>query len=123
MHRTVLGDEQGPALEYDRSDRRGGATADVAEIAPGRTAQEAATAAFLEHPNIVPVHAFEEDSEGQLQLAMKLVKGRSWHEMLDADFRPGLQVVGSGDQIGEGHKLQVLDGVLMRDDIVAGELE
>ena len=50
MHRTVLGDEQGPALEYDRSDRRGGATADVAEIAPGRTAQEAAAVACAQLP-------------------------------------------------------------------------
>lgn len=47
---------------------------------------EAIATARLEHPNIVPVHAFEEDADGRLLLAMKLVKGRSWHEMLDADF-------------------------------------
>jgi serine/threonine protein kinase/tetratricopeptide (TPR) repeat protein len=47
---------------------------------------EAIATARLEHPNIVPVHAFEEDADGQLLLAMKLVKGRSWHEMLEEEF-------------------------------------
>jgi len=47
---------------------------------------EALATARLEHPNIVPVHTFEQAADGTLLLAMKLVRGRSWHELLDEEF-------------------------------------
>ncbi|MDX2176818.1 MAG: serine/threonine-protein kinase [Candidatus Sumerlaeia bacterium] len=46
---------------------------------------EALTAARLEHPNIVPVHDFASDAEGAPLLAMKLVQGKPWDQLLAAD--------------------------------------
>jgi serine/threonine protein kinase len=46
---------------------------------------EALTAAALEHPNIVPVYDLGRDDTGRQQLAQRLVRGRSWKELIDAD--------------------------------------
>ncbi len=43
---------------------------------------EAHILARLEHPNIVPVHALNCTADGRPQLAMKLVRGRVWSELL-----------------------------------------
>ncbi|MCB2153715.1 serine/threonine protein kinase [bacterium] len=48
--------------------------------------QEALTAASLEHPNIVPVHDLGLDESGRPLLAMKMVKGKPWHQMIREDF-------------------------------------
>jgi len=48
--------------------------------------REALTTALLEHPNIVPVHDLGVDEEGRPLLAMKLVNGERWDEMLKHDF-------------------------------------
>lgn len=48
--------------------------------------QEAAVAAGLEHPNIVPVHDLGIDTDGTPLLAMKLVRGRPWDAILREDF-------------------------------------
>ncbi len=48
--------------------------------------QEAAVAARLEHPNIVPVHDLGLDADGTPLLAMKLVRGRPWDVSLREDF-------------------------------------
>lgn len=48
--------------------------------------EEALTTAFLDHPNIVPVHDLVFDSAGEPALTMKLVRGRPWHELLREDF-------------------------------------
>jgi len=47
--------------------------------------REALTTAALEHPNIVPVYDAGEDSRGQPQLAMKLVRGKTWKELIEDD--------------------------------------
>lgn len=47
--------------------------------------QEALTAAQLDHPNIVPVYDLVPDGNGMPQLAMKLVRGRSWKELIEED--------------------------------------
>lgn len=47
--------------------------------------QEALTAASLEHPNILPVHDLGFDEDGHLLMAMKLVRGRPWDEILAED--------------------------------------
>ena len=44
--------------------------------------EEAFTTANLEHPNIVPVHDLATDETGQSFLAMKLVNGKPWDELL-----------------------------------------
>ncbi len=43
---------------------------------------EAMVTAFLDHPNIVPVHSLCEDVDGSLFMSMKLVDGLSWKELL-----------------------------------------
>ncbi len=43
---------------------------------------EAHTAGLLDHPNIVPIYDLNETPQGDLFLAMKLVGGRSWRELL-----------------------------------------
>ena len=40
--------------------------------------QEALVAAYLEHPNILPVHDLGQDAAGHLLLATKLVRGKPW---------------------------------------------
>ncbi|MCB2155035.1 tetratricopeptide repeat protein [bacterium] len=47
--------------------------------------QEAVVTAALEHPNIIPVHDLGIDDAGKPLLAMKLVRGRPWSEILKAD--------------------------------------
>jgi serine/threonine protein kinase len=47
---------------------------------------EALTAAMLEHPNIVPVYDLSVDADGTPRLAMKLVRGTTWHDSLHIDF-------------------------------------
>ncbi len=48
--------------------------------------QEAATTAYLEHPNIVPIHDLGADAAGSPMLAMKLVRGRPWNALLREEF-------------------------------------
>ncbi|MDX2175139.1 MAG: serine/threonine-protein kinase [Candidatus Sumerlaeia bacterium] len=48
--------------------------------------QEALIAARLEHPNIVPVHDLGADGDGNPLLAMKLVRGRRWTDLLAEGF-------------------------------------
>ena len=49
-----------------------------------RFVEEAQVTGQLEHPNIVPIHELGIDAEGRLFFTMKLVKGRSLKEILDA---------------------------------------
>lgn len=48
--------------------------------------REALTTALLEHPNIVPVHDLGEDEQGRPLMAMKLVRGKSWDELIREDY-------------------------------------
>lgn len=48
--------------------------------------QEALLTANLEHPNIVPVYDLGLDEEGRLLLAMKLIRGQGWNELIRKDF-------------------------------------
>ena len=47
--------------------------------------QEAFITAVLDHPNIVPIYDIAEAEEGSLALAMKLVRGTTWRDLLVAD--------------------------------------
>jgi tetratricopeptide (TPR) repeat protein/serine/threonine protein kinase len=49
-------------------------------------AQEAVTTARLDHPNIVPVHDLGAGASGEPLLAMRLVRGRPWDDLLREDF-------------------------------------
>ncbi|MBX7245568.1 MAG: serine/threonine protein kinase [Candidatus Sumerlaeaceae bacterium] len=48
--------------------------------------QESLTAATLDHPNIVPVYDLQNDERGFPALAMKLVRGRAWQDIITEDF-------------------------------------
>lgn len=43
---------------------------------------ESVVTAHLDHPNIVPVHELAQDEHGETFLAMKLVSGREWKQLL-----------------------------------------
>ena len=60
--------------------RRGGAAREIAE----RFVEEAQATAQLQHPGIVPVHEIGLTAEGRLFFTMKLVRGRTLAEVLDA---------------------------------------
>ncbi len=49
--------------------------------------QEAVTTAVLDHPNIVPVYDLGVDSTGSPLLAMKLVRGKAWNELIREDAK------------------------------------
>ncbi len=46
---------------------------------------EALLCASLEHPNIVPIYDLDTQADGELFLAMKLVEGQSWRQLLQAE--------------------------------------
>lgn len=48
---------------------------------------EAWTTSYLEHPNIIPVYDIDSDEDGELLLAMKLVKGITWKDVLYFDYK------------------------------------
>jgi hypothetical protein len=52
-----------------------------------RFLHEALVTGDLDHPNIVPVHNLGRDTEGNLYLAMKLVRGTPWDRLLHANAR------------------------------------
>lgn len=74
------------AIKRIRSDIAGGNPRDPewGEVA-GVFRQEALITGRLEHPNIVPVYDYGSDERGSPQLAMKLVRGKPWNEIIKAD--------------------------------------
>lgn len=52
--------------------------------------REAIVTARLEHPNIVPIYDFGLDRDGKPLIAMKLVNGKPWGELIKADRPKGI---------------------------------
>ena len=73
-----------------------------------RFVEEAQVTAQLEHPNIVPVHELGWDEQGAIYFTMKLVKGRSLAEILNAS-RDGEETHSLGELLQMF--LKVCDGV------------
>ncbi|MFH1378499.1 MAG: protein kinase [Planctomycetota bacterium] len=48
----------------------------------GMFLSEAYAAAYLDHPNIIPVHELGTDTEGRVFYSMKLIDGRPWEDLL-----------------------------------------
>jgi len=63
-----------------------GVTPDDARIMEQLFRQEAIVTAHLEHPNIIPIHDLGRDEDGRPILAMKMVRGRLWKDILQEDF-------------------------------------
>ena len=95
-----------------------------------RFVEEAQVTAQLEHPNIVPVYELAKDAEGNVYYTMKLLKGRSLADILDA-VRDGKErsdlsellhmFLHVCDGIGFAHSRGVLHRDLKPDNIMAGD--
>ncbi len=70
----------------DEHYQRFGPTSEQAVAMEHQFRQEAYLTAQLDHPNIVPVHDLGVDEQGRPLLAMKLVRGRPWSDILREDF-------------------------------------
>ena len=53
--------------------------------AVGSLVREATITGQLEHPNVVPIHAFVNDPEMGPSVVMKRIAGRPWEEVIEAD--------------------------------------
>ncbi len=76
--KKVRGDRDYLELDPDSPQRR---------FIDQRFHDEAMITAHLEHPNIVPVYDFGQDIDGTPMLAMKLMRGRPWDQILREDFK------------------------------------
>jgi serine/threonine protein kinase/Flp pilus assembly protein TadD len=74
-------------IRQDQLDKARAQNPFEAELIEREFRQEAVTTGVLDHPNIVPVYDLGRDAEGSPLLAMKLVKGKSWSELLKEDLR------------------------------------
>jgi serine/threonine-protein kinase len=80
-----------------------------------RFKREAQTAAALEHPNIVPIYDVGEDN-GMLYIAMKLLHGRSMHDLLvDRGTLSLLELLPLLEQIASALDYAHAKGVIHRD--------
>jgi len=93
----------------------------------GQFVSEALVTAWLDHPNIVPVHDLTVDG-GEVCLAMKLVGGRSWAEVLrarDTDpqwFERQLEVLlGVSNAVAFAHSKGIVHRDLKPENIMVGE--
>jgi hypothetical protein len=73
---------------------------------------EARITGLLEHANIVPVHGLGRTPEGKPHLAMKLVRGTSWRELIHGALsREGREGVSSSRAGAAGRALELKDHV------------
>jgi tRNA A-37 threonylcarbamoyl transferase component Bud32 len=70
-----------------------------------RFVSEALVTGGLDHPNIVPVHELARTAEGELFMAMKLVGGKSWKDLLHP---PGAPAEGGVDAAALDRHLEIL---------------
>ncbi|BBM87711.1 WD40 repeat domain-containing serine/threonine-protein kinase [Candidatus Uabimicrobium amorphum] len=86
---------------------------------------EAVVTAFLDHPNIVPVHELGQSENGDVILAMKLVGGTSWHNILlspEYDLNDHLQILLSVcNAMAFAHSKQIIHNDLKPENIMIGE--
>ncbi len=75
------------ALKRLREDRLAAAGDEDRRLLQEMFRQEALITARLEHPNVVPVYQLGADDTGRPMLAMKLVRGRPWSELIRDDLQ------------------------------------
>ncbi len=84
---------------------------------------EALITGRLEHPNIVPVYDLGQTSDGKLHLAMKLVEGQSWFELLEreSDVSMHLEILLQVcNAVAFAHSRGVLHNDLKPDNVMVG---
>ncbi|BBM86204.1 serine/threonine-protein kinase [Candidatus Uabimicrobium amorphum] len=95
---------------------------------------ESLVTAYLEHPNIIPIHDIEENEQGEILIAMKLVKGVSWKQLLypktteeqekadQYDFEAHLQILLSVcDALNYAHNKGIIHCDLKPENIMIGD--
>ncbi len=101
------------------------------EASRGHLVEEAQITAQLDHPNIVPVHELGKDEDGTLFFTMKLVRGRTFTEILKEQMAPDqrdktlfnhLQIfIKVCDAVAFAHSRGVIHRDLKPDNIMVGE--
>ena len=115
------------ALKFIKPGAAGGAARE-------RFVSEALVNGLLDHPNIVPVHELGTNHEGDVYLAMKLVGGRSWKQLLHPataedraaaagyDLDRHLAVLhGVGNAIAFAHSRGIVHRDLKPENVMVGE--
>ncbi|WP_372370996.1 WD40 repeat domain-containing serine/threonine-protein kinase [Candidatus Uabimicrobium sp. HlEnr_7] len=86
---------------------------------------EAVVTAFLDHPNIVPVHELGKSVDGEIILAMKLVGGTSWNNVMsnpqyDLDYHLGI-LLNVCNAVAFAHSKKIIHNDLKPENIMIGE--
>ncbi|MDG2304871.1 MAG: protein kinase [Candidatus Binatia bacterium] len=123
-----MGLEREVAVKRLRSKRRASRSARWAFLS------EAAVTAQLDHPNVISIYGMSVDAAGDVALAMKLMRGKSWSHRLRQDFaghEPGspppkldenLQVLlGVANAIAFAHSRGVLHRDLKPENVMIGD--
>lgn len=94
----------------------------------GQFVSEALITGWLDHPNIVPVHDLSVSDDGEVSLAMKLVGGRSWAELLTdrRDDREWLSqqldiLLSVSNALAFAHSRRILHRDLKPENVMVGE--
>jgi len=89
---------------------------------------EAQVTGRLDHPNIVPVYTLGRDDDGNLFMAMKLVRGTPWDQLLAArddpkgDLRDHLDIlIKVADAVAFAHARGILHRDLKPENVMVGE--
>src|SRR5258705_13069815 len=81
-----------------------------------RFVREARAAAAINHDNVVPIHAVEEEESGVPYLVMQFIAGVTLEEKLQRDGQLGLEdVLRIGLQTAEGLAAAHAQGIVHRD--------
>jgi len=83
---------------------------------------ESILTAYLEHPNIVPVHELACDHTGRLFSVMKLIDGPSWKDVIGVDHERDLEVLMSvANAIAFAHSRGIVHRDLKPENVRLGE--
>jgi predicted Ser/Thr protein kinase len=86
---------------------------------------EALVTGFLDHTNIVPVHSLSEGPNGQLYMAMKLIRGAHWRGLIregKLDLRQHIKILDSVCQAASfAHQRGIIHRDIKPENVMVGE--